>query len=105
MTSALRSRISSLRTFVGTLKTHIDNIFAFVEHDLTNPVGEGLNRIIKIVKNPASGYRNLDAFTDIIYLIVVTSMSLRTFRAICKHSDVIAHAGNPALSMPVVRWE
>lgn len=70
MTSALRSRIPSLRTFVGTLKTHFDNILAFVEHDLTNAVAEGLNRIIKIVKNRASGYRNLDAFTDMIYLVV-----------------------------------
>ena len=70
MTSALRSRIPSLRTFVGTLKTHFDNILDFVEHDLTNAVAEGFNRIIKIVKNRASGYRNLDAFTDIIYLVV-----------------------------------
>jgi len=38
--------------------------------DLTNAVGEGLNRIVKIVKNRASGYRNLDAFADMIYLTV-----------------------------------
>ena len=70
MTSALRSRIPSLRAFVGTLKAHFDNILAFVEHDLTNAVAEELNRIIKIVKNRASGYRSLDAFTDMIYLVV-----------------------------------
>ena len=33
-------------------------------------VGEGLNRIIKIVKNRASGYRHLDYFADMIYLTV-----------------------------------
>ncbi len=70
MTSALRSRIPSWRTFVGTLKTHFDNILGFVEHDLTNAVAEVLNRIIKIVKSRASGYRNPDAFTDMIYLVV-----------------------------------
>lgn len=70
ITSALRSRIPSLHTFVGTLKEHFQNILAFVEHDLTNAVAEGLNRIIKIVKNCASGYRNLDAFTDIIYFVL-----------------------------------
>ena len=106
MTSALRSRIPSLSTFVGTLKTHFDNILVFVEHDLTNAVAEGFNRIIKIVKNRASGYRNLDAFTDIIYTSSsVTSISLRTFRESCEHSDVIDHAGNPALSMPDAFWE
>ena len=28
------------------------------------------NRIVKIVKNRASGYRNLDSFADMIYLTV-----------------------------------
>lgn len=70
MTAALRSRIPSLRKFVGTLRNHFENILAFVNRNLTNAVGEGLNRIIKIAKNRASGYRNLDSFADMIYLIV-----------------------------------
>ena len=70
MTAALRSRIPSLRQFVGTLKNHFDNIVAFTDRNLTNAVGEGLNRIIKIVKNRASGYRNLDHFADMIFLTV-----------------------------------
>jgi len=70
MTPALRSRITSLCTFIGTLNANFEKFLAFVEHDLTNAVAEGLNRIIKIVKNRASGYRNLNAFTDIIYLVV-----------------------------------
>jgi hypothetical protein len=37
---------------------------------LTNAIAEGLNRIIKIVKNRASGFRSLEAFTDIIFLTV-----------------------------------
>jgi transposase len=68
MTSALKSRLPSLRKFVGTLKFHRPNILAFVKRPLTNAVGEGLNRIIKIVKNRASGFRTLEAFTDIIFL-------------------------------------
>ena len=70
MTAALRSRIPSLRQFVGTLKNHFDNIVAFTDRNLTNAVGEGLNRIIKIVKNRASGYRNLENFADMIFLTV-----------------------------------
>jgi len=39
-----------------------------VEHHLTNAVSEGLNRIIKIIKNRASGFRTLEAFSDLIFL-------------------------------------
>jgi len=70
MTAAPRSRIPTLRKFVETLKNHYDNIIAFIDRNLTNAVGEGLNRIVKIVKNRASGYRNLESFADIIYLTV-----------------------------------
>lgn len=68
MTAALKSRIPSMRTFVGTLKAHYANIITFIERPLTNAVGEGINRILKIVKNRASGFRNLESFTDIIFL-------------------------------------
>ena len=70
MTAALRSRIPTLRTFVGTLRTHLVHILAFIDRPLTNAVGEGLNRIVKMVKNRASGYRHLDHFADMIYLTV-----------------------------------
>jgi len=70
MTAALRSRLPTLRTFVGTLRDHVEHILAFVDRPLTNAVAEGLNRIIRIVKNRASGYRHLDCFADMIYLTV-----------------------------------
>jgi transposase len=59
-----------LRQFVATLRNHFDNIIAFIDRNLTNAVAEGLNRIVKIVKNRASGYRNLHNFADMIYLTV-----------------------------------
>jgi transposase len=70
MTAALKSRIPSLKEFVGTLRNHFDNIITFIKRPLTNAVGEGINRIIKIVKNRASGFRGLDSFADLIYLVV-----------------------------------
>jgi transposase len=70
MTAALRSRLQPLREFVKTLKKHWEHVLAFINTPITNAVGEGINRIIKIVKNRASGYRTLDAFTDMIYLTV-----------------------------------
>lgn len=48
---------------------HFDNIVSFIETRLTNAVSEGLNRVIRMAKNRASGFRGLDPFADIIYLI------------------------------------
>ena len=70
VTAALRSRIPTLRKFVATLRAHFDNILSYIDRNLSNAVAEGLNRIIKIVKNRASGYRNLESFADLIYLTV-----------------------------------
>ena len=70
MTAALRSRLEPLRKFVETLKSHWEHVIAYISTPITNAVAEGLNRVIKIVKNRASGFRTLDAFTDLIYLVV-----------------------------------
>lgn len=70
MTTALKSRLEPIRKFVQTIKKHMHRIITFIECRLTNAVAEGLNRIIKIVKNRASGFRSLKAFTDMIYLTV-----------------------------------
>ncbi len=69
-TSALRSRLEPLRTFVNTLRKHFFGVLAFIESRLTNAIAEGLNRIVQIVKNRASGFRTLDAFSDMIFLTV-----------------------------------
>lgn len=69
-TAALRSRLAPLRKFVHTIRTHMDGVLAFVSTGLTNAVAEGLNRIARMVNNRASGFRSLDAFTDMIFLTV-----------------------------------
>ena len=68
MTTTLRSRIPSLKKFVTTLRDHFDNIVTFIDRPLTNATAEGINRILKIVKNRASGFRNLHSFSDMIFL-------------------------------------
>jgi transposase len=76
MTAALalrpkeRSRSPSLKTFVTTVRNHFDNIITFIERPLTNAVGEGINRLLKIVKNRASGFRGLEPFADLIFLTI-----------------------------------
>ena len=60
----------TLKAFVTTLRNHFDNIITFIERPLTNAVGEGINRLLKIVKNRASGFRGLEPFADLIFLTV-----------------------------------
>lgn len=69
-TAALRSRLEPMRRFVKTIRTHSSNIITFISCRLTNAKSEGLNRVIRMVKNRASGYRSVSAFIDLIYLVV-----------------------------------
>jgi len=68
--TAMRSRLEPIKEFVKTVRKHKHRLLPFVDNRLTNAIAEGLNRIIKIVKNRASGYRTLDAFSDMIHLTV-----------------------------------
>jgi len=70
ITTALKSRLDPIRDFVQTLRNHQHRILPYIGTKLTNAIGEGLNRIIRIVKNRASGFRSLSAFIDMIYLTV-----------------------------------
>ncbi|HIN73022.1 MAG TPA: hypothetical protein EYM98_10665 [Dehalococcoidia bacterium] len=67
---AMRSRLEPIKKFVRMLRTHAEDILAFIRTRLTNAISEGLNRIIKIIKNRASGFRSLDPFKDLIFLTV-----------------------------------
>jgi transposase len=69
-TTALKSRLEPIRSFVKTIRKHMHRILPYVQTRMTNAIAEGLNRIIKIVKNRASGFRTLEAFTDMIFLTV-----------------------------------
>jgi transposase len=66
--SALLSRLEPMRKFVHTLRKHQHAVVAFIDTRVTNAIAEGINRIVRMVNNRASGYRNLEAFSDMIYL-------------------------------------
>ncbi len=69
-TAALKSRLEPLRKFIKTLRKHTENILTFIDSRLTNATAEGINRIIRMVKNRASGFRTVQAFVDLIYLTI-----------------------------------
>ncbi|MEX2497810.1 MAG: transposase [Wenzhouxiangellaceae bacterium] len=66
--SALLSRLEPMRKFVHTLRKHQQAVVTFIDTRVTNAIAEGINRIVRMVNNRASGYRHFDAFSDMIYL-------------------------------------
>ena len=70
ITAALRSRLEPLKRYARTLRKHFEHVIAYVRRRLTNAVAEGLNRVIRMVNNRASGFRTLESFADMIYLTV-----------------------------------
>jgi len=70
LTHCLKSRLEPMRRFVGTLRQHMDAILAFTSTRLTNAISEGLNHVAKIVKNRASGFRDLPSSTGLIMLVI-----------------------------------
>ena len=68
--TAARSRLGPLKKFANTLENHMENILTYIGTGITNAVSEGVNRVIRFVKNRASGYRSFLAFTDIVYLVI-----------------------------------
>jgi transposase len=87
ITRTLKSRIDSMKTFANTMRRHFDKIVAFSQTGLTNAIAEGLNRILKIIKNRASGYQNLKVYSDMIYLTVgdvnISAQIPEDFRTSC----------------------
>ncbi|MCA1778595.1 MAG: transposase [Xanthomonadaceae bacterium] len=59
--SPLLSRLEPMRKFVHVLRRHQQAVVALIDT-------RGINRVVRMVNNRASDYRNLDAFSDMIYL-------------------------------------
>lgn len=68
--AVMKSRLEPMKNFAKMLTRHFHRILPFIETKLTNAISEGVNRIVKIVKNRASGFANLQAFTDMIFLTI-----------------------------------
>jgi transposase len=70
ITRALRSRLEPIRKFAKTLREHKDYILPYIDTGITNAKGEGINRLLQLLKNRSSGFMNLEAYKDMIYLLV-----------------------------------
>jgi transposase len=64
-----RSKIPEMKKVAKTIRSHWDGIVAYLQTRVTNGAAEALNGIIQTVKRKARGFRTVEYFTAIIYLV------------------------------------
>lgn len=61
--------LKPLTNFINTLKKHWDGVINIAITKLSNGLSEGFNSIIQLAKSRARGFRNIENFVNIIYLL------------------------------------
>jgi transposase len=64
-----RSRIPEMKKAARTVRNHWDGIVAYLRTRVTNGAAEALNGIIQTVKRKSRGFRTVEYFTAVIYLV------------------------------------
>ncbi|HHE46239.1 MAG TPA: ISL3 family transposase, partial [Bacteroidetes bacterium] len=52
-----------------TIKRHWDGVVNFVKSKITNGILEGINSLVQAARNKARGYRSVEYFITMIYMI------------------------------------
>jgi transposase len=55
---AVRCRLQPIKRVARTLKAHVEGLYSYIEHPITNAVTEGLNSRIQSLKSAARGFRS-----------------------------------------------
>lgn len=66
---ATHSRLEPIKAFARTLKKHWDGIVRWFKTKLTNGILEGLNSLVQAAKARARGYRSVEYFKLMIYIV------------------------------------
>lgn len=64
-----RSRLKPMKEAAMTLKRHKDKILAYFKNRITNAICEGINSVIQAAKRKARGFRSIEGYTTMIYLV------------------------------------
>lgn len=64
-----RCRLKQMKSAAQTLLRHKDGILAYFSGRVTNAICEGINSIVQAAKRKARGYRTMEGFKAMIYLI------------------------------------
>ena len=66
---AIRSRLEPIRDFARVIKNNWNGVLNYFDSRITNGVLEGMNSIVQAARTRARGYRNVDRFIMMIYLL------------------------------------
>ncbi len=66
---AIRSRIDEVQTFARMVKNNWDGILNYFNRRLTSGIMESINSVVQSARNRARGYRNVENFITMIYLL------------------------------------
>jgi transposase len=66
---AVRCRLQPIKEFAKTLRYNWVGILNYFDSRLTNAILEGINSIVQSARTRAKGYRNVDNFIAMIYLL------------------------------------
>ena len=64
-----RSRLAPMKKVANTLQKHKESILGYFFVRVTNAVAEGINSVIQSAKRRARGYRTLESYKQMIYLV------------------------------------
>jgi transposase len=64
---AMRSKLEPVKAAARMIKSHIENILTYCEHQITNACSEGINSKIQTIKKMAYGFRNKEHFKTAIF--------------------------------------
>jgi transposase len=66
---ATHSRLEPVKEAAYTIKRHWDGMVNFVKSKITNGILEGINSLVQATRNKARGYRSVEYFITMIYMI------------------------------------
>lgn len=65
-----RSRLNPMKAVAKSLKSHKHEILSYFISKLTNAIAEGINSLIQSAKRRARGFRTIEGYMCMIYLVV-----------------------------------
>lgn len=66
---AKQTYLEPIKTFINTIKNNYKGVVNSMKTGLSNAVAEGINSIVQLTKSRARGFRNLNNFINMIYML------------------------------------
>lgn len=69
LNKAKNTYLEPIKTFINTINNNYNGVINSMKTGLSNAVAEGINSVVQLTKTRARGFRNIDNFINMIYMI------------------------------------